>query len=292
MSKISRLLALSAAAVMLLVSATSPAMAGKSPRKPATKPPAPTCGSQVFYKASGAAWTCRFADEFDGTSLNTSKWVVHQGTVPGGQECFSANNVAVANGVLVLSTRKVSTPVTCGSRTSSFTSGQVSGYGKYSQTYGRFEIRAKFPAAKVAGLHSALWMWPVNPTKYGTWPASGEIDIAEMYTTYPGRVIPYLHYSSQPGDTTVTNNYCMVADVSAFHTYVLEWTTNRLKVMFDGQTCLDHTINAMSPLTVSGPFDQPFFMALTQGLGVGGNSPTSTTPLPADTQVDYVRTWS
>ena len=40
------------------------------------------------------------------------------------------------------------------------------------------------------------------------------------------------------------------------------------------------------------PFDQPFFVALTQALGVDTNvfNP-ATTPLPATTQVDYVRVW-
>ncbi len=182
--------------------------------------------------------------------------------------------------------------MTCGSTTSSYTSGQVSGFGKYAQTYGRFEIRARFPATTAPGIHGALWMWPVDPVKYGGWPGSGEIDIAEMYSTYPDRAIPYVHYNSQPDDHSVTNNYCLVDDVTAFHTYVLEWTSSKIRITFDGQTCLDHTIDAVSPLTTSGPFGQPFFMVLTQMLGAGDNSLGATTMSPATTQVDYVRMWS
>lgn len=283
-----RRLALGAVALALVASTTGPAVAGPKPRPSAS----PSCGSQVFYKPSGAAWRCTFADEFSGTSLDTRKWTVQ--TTPTDQECFvnSPRNVAVANGVLSLTTRKETSPVTCGSMTTPYTSGMVSGFGKYSQTFGRFEIRAKFPAAKVAGLHGALWMWPVDATKYGAWPTSGEIDIAELYTSYPDRVIPYVHYWSQPDDTSVTNNYCMVADVSAFHTYVLEWTARKITISIDGATCIDHTINAVSPTGVSGPFANPFFIALTQMLGVGGNSRSTSTPLPATTQVDYVRAWS
>ena len=40
------------------------------------------------------------------------------------------------------------------------------------------------------------------------------------------------------------------------------------------------------------PFDQPFIVALTQALGVGANAVTAATPLPATTQIDYVRVWS
>lgn len=288
MSRRTRWLRMSAVSLMALTVLAQSAQA--APGAPGKPKPTPDCGRQVFFKASGAPWRCSFADEFDGTSLDASKWTVQQ--TPGSQECFSAKNVAVAGGVLSLTTQKVETPVTCGSMTSSYTSGQVSGYGKYSQENGRFEVRARFPATQVAGLQSALWMWPVDANRYGPWPSSGEIDIAELYTTYPDRVIPYLHYDSQASDTSVTNNHCMIGDVSAFHTYVLEWTTTRITVTYDGQTCLDHTIDAVSPLGASGPFDQPFFMVLTQMLGVGDNAPTSSTLLPATTQVDYVRMWS
>lgn len=288
MSENTRWMRMLAATVMVAV--MLPSSADAAPGAPGKPKPRPDCGAQVFYKASGAAWKCTFADEFSGTSLDTSKWTVQQ--TAGSQECFSAKNVVVAGGVLSLTTQKVETPVTCGSTTSSYTSAQVSGYGKYAQLNGRFEVRAAFPAAQVAGLQSALWMWPVDANKYGAWPGSGEIDIAEMYSTYPDRAIPYVHYNSPSTDHTVTNNYCMISDVSAFHTYVVEWTATNITVTYDGQTCLDHTINSVSPLGASGPFDQPFFMVLTQMLGVGDNAPTTSTPLPATTQIDYVRMWS
>jgi hypothetical protein len=45
-------------------------------------------------------------------------------------------------------------------------------------------------------------------------------------------------------------------------------------------------------LAKPAPFDQPFFLALTQALGIGGNAfNPATTPLPATTQIDYVRIW-
>jgi hypothetical protein len=44
------------------------------------------------------------------------------------------------------------------------------------------------------------------------------------------------------------------------------------------------------PSTGSEPFNEPFFIALTQALGVGTNAFSSTsTPLPATTEVDWVR---
>ena len=41
------------------------------------------------------------------------------------------------------------------------------------------------------------------------------------------------------------------------------------------------------------PFDQPFIMSLTQALGIDSNAfDPNTTPLPATTQIDWVRVWS
>jgi hypothetical protein len=45
-------------------------------------------------------------------------------------------------------------------------------------------------------------------------------------------------------------------------------------------------------LVGSQPFDQPFMVVLTQALGITTNEfDPATTPLPATTQVDYVRVW-
>ncbi|MDX6232949.1 MAG: hypothetical protein QOH68_1949 [Nocardioidaceae bacterium] len=260
---------------------------------------APNCGG-TLVKANGSRWVCTFVDNFDGERLDTSKWFVQRtdgSGFQGGGDCFvnSTNNVKVANGVLSLTTRKEAQAFTCkspyGNYTTRYTSGMVSSYFRFAQAYGRFEIRAKFPAAKVAGLQSALWLWPDNPTRFGSWPASGEIDIAEFYSQYPDRAIPYIHYHAATRAGAVTNNFCMIANASGFHTYVAEWTASTITITYDGKTCLTHTIKPAAPLTGSEPFNQPFIIALTQALGIGANSVTGSTPLPATTAVDYVRVW-
>jgi hypothetical protein len=84
----------------------------------------------------------------------------------------------------------------------------------------------------------------------------------------------------------------MIKGLGAFHTYAVEWTTHRIKVIYDGRTCLVHDFNPAWPLTGSQPFDRPFMIAITQALGVGGNGfDPGATPLPATTKLDYVRAW-
>ena len=263
---------------------------------PASTTTASNCGGTAIAKSGGGSWSCTWDDEFDGSALDTSKWAV-QTTAASGfatkPACFvnSPNNVSVANGVLSLTVRKEAKPFVCASPTGNFTtqytSGEVMSYGKFAQAYGRFEVRAKFPATTVAGLQSSLWLFPYNYAKYGAWPASGEIDIAEEYSRYADRAIPFVHYSTTT-DPNVTNNYCMINNVNAFHSYTVEWTTSTITISYDGKTC----ITDYAPTLAPGPFSQPFVVALTQALGVGGNAFTTSTPLPATTQVDYVRVWS
>lgn len=259
------------------------------------------CGGVAIKKASGGNWQCTFEDDFNGTSLDTTKWVVQQTANSGyhsGPECFVDNpaNVSVANGTLHLTVRAEASPFTCvdplGNYTTQYSSGMVSTYGLFNQAYGRFEVRAKLPPATVRGLQESFWLFPQNPT-YGAWPASGEIDFAEVYSLYPDRAIPYFHYNQGGTDPNVTNNYCLIADISQFHTYTVEWTPTAMTIIYDGTTCLvNKTWNPSAPLVRPQPFDQPFFLALTQALGITTNAfDPATTPLPATTLVDYARVW-
>ena len=161
----------------------------------------------------------------------------------------------------------------------------MSTFNRFSQAYGRFEIRAKFPTSKLAGLQSALWMYPAVTDM--PWPWNGEIDIAEWYSQYYDRVIPFLHYGTSYLDPNATNNNCKVANVGgAWHTYVLEWTPQAIRFIYDGKLCLQNT-------AVAGgyPFNKAYMVVLSQMLGTGSNAPYARTALPATTQIDYVHVW-
>jgi beta-glucanase (GH16 family) len=266
----------------------------------APAPSGPTCGDTIL-KADGVPWKCTFDDEFNGTSLNTTKWTVQQtptsgyATGPlGYHACYidRPENVSVSGGYLALTARKEASTFNCGAFfKTQYTAGSVSGFGKFSQAYGRFEVRALVPQAAVPGLQESFWLWPVNSTKYGAQPASGEIDIAELYSQYPTLAMPYIHYKPGVFDPNLTSYKCTI-DITKFHTYTLEWTPSSLTVIYDGNTCLVDNWKPAAPLVAPQPFDQPFFLALTQALGIATNSfDPATTPLPATTLVDYARIW-
>ena len=257
------------------------------------------CGPKIA-KPTGGTWTCTFVDNFGGTALNPNKWAPMTTALTGvrSHECRVGRraNVLVSWGTLKLTVRREYKKFWCatpgGGYYTQYTGGNVASKGRFSQAYGRFEIRAAFPAAKVAGLHSALWMWPDKQTYGGNW-RSGEIDIAEFRTFHPNYVVPAIHYVGEGDDPYATSWKCAVSRPELMHLYVLEWTTKTLTIKYDGRTCLVNNWQPDAPLTKPAPFNRPFFMILTQSLGMGANDfSVAKTPLPATMKIDWVKVWS
>jgi beta-glucanase (GH16 family) len=270
----------------------------------------PTCGGETPPpKLDGGQWTCTFDDEFDATTgdaaaLNPLWWTPQTTAASGFTQgypyvaCYvdSPNNISVSDGALHLTVRDEGQQFDCSGVKTQYTSGMVISQNHFSQTYGRFEVRAKLPDVTVPGLQETLWLWPDDATRYGSWPASGEVDFAEFYSQYYNLVVPYLHYdydSSTTNSTTDTNevtNYCPI-DISQYNDYAVTWRPGTFEITVNGTQCL---VDNYQPSNVSSPapFDQPFFIALTQALGVGTNAyDPSSTPLPSTTSIDYVRVW-
>ena len=282
--------------------AVAPANAGTVTQAPG----APSTGCTTLSEGS-ITWTCTFDSEFSGTTLDTSKWApvltATSGYNSGHSACFvdSPNNISVGNGYLSLTARKEAKPFTCkehgGGFRTQYTSGTVATLHHFSQAYGRFEVKAKVPAATVAGLQSSFWLFPVTPV-YGHWPASGEIDIAEIFSNHAGYAVPHLHYMYQTGTVNpatntniVTNPNCAI-DPDAFNDYVVEWTPATITITYNGTTCLIDNWVPQGPEHHPSPFDQPFFVNLTQALGMGPNAfNPKKTPLPATTEIQFVRIW-
>jgi hypothetical protein len=96
---------------------------------------------------------------------------------------------------------------------------------------------------------------------------------------------PHIHYADSSSDPDVTAYNCTL-NQNSFNTFEVNWQSGVLTVLYNGQVCLvDH------PLTGQAPFNDPFFLALTQALGMSSNAPTASTPTSATTQVAWVRAW-
>ncbi|WP_110205368.1 glycoside hydrolase family 16 protein [Nocardioides daejeonensis] len=259
------------------------------------EPAAPNCGPTLL-RSDGAPWECTFADDFNGTGLDRTKWMPQtQGFTSGGPAawaCYvdSPDVIGVADGVLTLRLVRDAQPSPCAShpraQQTPYRAGSLSTYGLFSQQYGRFEARILNTATDQPGLQESFWLWPdARYSNTSVWPVSGEIDIAETYSRYPEMAIPFLHSSSNllGGIQGVTTAQC-AAQRGVWNTFALEWAPGRMEIFVNGTSCLVNNGG-------DSAFRKRYIVALTQLIGAKRNAPTAATPLPASMYVDYVRVW-
>ncbi len=252
-------------------------------------------GSSALLPGQSKNWKLIFDDEFNGTSLDTTKWVpcFRWGTNTGcastttPQTWYSPGNAIVSNGTLKLKAQNQ--PVTNNGTTYPYTSAMITtgptdntgSPAKFLFTYGYMEIRAKVP--KGQGLWPAFWALPIDNSRLP------ELDVSEILTG--------------AGLTTHTNNmtYHVIDDnihasgagwtsavdlASAFHVYAADWEPDGIHWYVDG-------IERRSAFTDRKNITAKQMYLLIQ-LEVGGTwpgSPDSRTPFPSVYAIDYVRVW-
>jgi beta-glucanase (GH16 family) len=272
------------------VTAATGATAAKA--APGGKTQYDACGARP-RKADGSLWSCTFVDDFAGTALDRTKWVPNTAFVTWSGDthaCYRDDpaNVNVANGVLNLSLVKLAAPASCAIAVAptEYMSGSVSTYHLFSQQYGRYEARIKTTATTSPGLHEAFWLWPDDRYSTINWPDSGEIDVAESFSAYSNIAGSYLHYTSDTSSLLLSSNAknC-AASRGVWNTFTLVWGPSRIETFVNGKSCLVNTSGDPA-------FQKRYIINLTQAIGgASWNLLGATTPVPATTQVDYVRVW-
>jgi beta-glucanase (GH16 family) len=282
-------------ALAVCISATPTVLIGAADAAPAVTAASDACGVQPL-KPDGTAWRCTFRDDFAGDALDRTKWVPQTAFATGTANaiaCYldSPSTVAVGNGSLNLTVRKVFRPTTCSVQgtkiTTKYVAGMVSTYHLFSQQFGRFEARIKNAATTSPGLHEAFWLWPDDRVaSTAVWPEAGEIDVSETYSVYPKLSIPYLHYSADADgpQAGVNTAWTCAANRGQWNTYTLEWSPEQIEILVNGTSCL---VNKSG----DAAFLKPYIVVLTAGLGFGTNAYDGRAPLPATMSVDYVRVW-
>lgn len=155
-----------------------------------------------------------------------------------------------------------------------YSSGMLSTRGLWHQRQGYFEMRARWSGGK--GLWPAFWLLP----RGGGWPP--EIDVLEAHGDKPGTAYHSIHSSVTPKDTTKAIAY--PGDPQAFHTYGAMWLRNKVDYYIDGR--LTASIPTNSDMT------EPMYLLVT--FAIGGywpGNPTAATAMPATLEIDYVRAW-
>lgn len=241
------------------------------------------------------AWTLVWEDDFTGAGLNLSKWSVQTGDGCdlgicgwGNNELqwYQSANAVVADGLLTITARREA------SGGKNYTSARIRTAGKGDWTYARVEVRARLPRGQ--GIWPAIWMLPTDNV-YGSWPASGEIDIMELVGDEPATVHGTLHYGGVwPNHIFSGDSFTLAEGTFAdeFHVFALEWEAGEIRWYVDDT--LYQTQNQWSTTAASfpAPFDRRFHLLI--NLAVGGNwpgNPDSTTEFPQRLEVDWVRVY-
>ncbi len=250
------------------------------------------CGPTTTRRTDAPAapsrnWSLVWHDEFDGPTLDRTKWVWETGGGGWGNnelEFYTARpeNARVEDGHLVIEARQEP----FGNR--QYTSARLKTQGLAAWKYGRIEARIRIPRGQ--GMWPAFWMLGGRCEQVG-WPTCGEIDIMENIGREPRRVHGTVHGPGYSGARGVSAAYSLRADAFAdnYHVFAVEWQAGAIVWYADSAVYA-----TVTPNTVSGTwvFDHPFFILL--NVAVGGSwpgSPDSTTVFPQTMLVDYVRVY-
>ncbi|HPY77398.1 MAG TPA: glycoside hydrolase family 16 protein, partial [Anaerohalosphaeraceae bacterium] len=234
----------------------------------------------------GYSWKLIFHDEFDGDSLDRSKWISqHPWTRNFKGDAYERDeNVTVGGGILTITAKAENYAGY------SFTSGAIStGYNKFRFKYGYAEVRCKMPGAR--GSWTNFW------TLSEGWPP--EIDIFEFPlddvegdNNQRYRYITNIHYGDSQSSMGTHWKGNLTAD---FHIYALDWRPWYVAYYFDN--------SYVRSLNDFGPSNDFGSMYLILDYYVGGNwggqvwqhPNPATWPAPTSSsvqfQIDWVRVW-
>lgn len=238
-------------------------------------------------------WKLTWQDEFDGPSLDLSKWsYVTGGNGFGNQELEyytdRPQNLSVEDGVLVIQALKEDYRDAKGVQRG-FTSARIQTRGKFAQRYGKFEARIKVPFGQ--GMWPAFWMMGDGNAR---WPSNGEIDIMENIGREPSTVHGTLHGPGYSGAQGIGAPFSLPGDerfAADFHLFAVEWEPDAVRWYADGKQYHSVTPASLPPRT-KWVYDKPFYLLL--NLAVGGSwpgNPDQTSEFPQKMLVDYVRVY-
>lgn len=234
--------------------------------------------------------TPSWEDNFDATGTpDPAKWSYDVGGSGWGndelQYYTNSGNARTENGNLVIEAKRENNSGL------EYTSARLVTKGKGDFLYGRIEVRAKLPKGR--GTWPAIWMLSTDE-QYGTWPASGEIDIMEHVGYDPNKIHASIHTTAYNHirNTQKTAEKIIPDATDAFHIYRTDWTPYAIRTYIDGEMYFEF-INEGNGYTV-WPFDKKQHLLLNIAVGGswGGVQGVDNAIFPATMEVDYVRVYN
>jgi Glycosyl hydrolases family 16 len=149
----------------------------------------------------------------------------------------------------------------------------------FSQQYGYFEMKAKFPRGE--DTWPAFWLLSTASKKSRA--PIGEIDIVEYLANphFADYIATTLHDGSNH-TAPAASHHRVPLPTNGFHTYGMMWTPSTMTFYFDSAV----TMRCPTPSIMK----QPYYVLV--DLGIGSGWPTENTPHTNDLQIQYIRAYS
>ena len=229
------------------------------------------CGA-AFGSPPSEDYELVWADEFDGTELDTSKWEYRQlgprRDAINAKDCVSLDG----EGNLVLETRNVD---------GEYHTAMIGTQGKFEATFGYFECRVRLQTQ--LGHWSAFWLQSPTVSQVGDTRANGvEMDIFEYLVNAPDLARFNLHWDGYGDDHKSSGSTSEIEGFGeGFHTVGLEWTPDGYVFYVDDEKAWE-TSDAPSHIA------EYIILSLEVGPWAGDIADAM---LPDDMLVDYVRVY-
>ncbi|RYC11833.1 family 16 glycosylhydrolase [Ciceribacter ferrooxidans] len=224
---------------------------------------------------SGGTWDPKFwwAPE-KGSSLAGNgelQWYIN----PAYEGTSEVNPFSVENGVLTITAEQAPPSIQSEIEGYDYTSGMLTTYSSFAQTYGYFEIRADMPDEQ--GTWPAFWLLPAD----GSWPP--ELDVVEMRGQDPNTVHVSVH-SNETGQRTTTSTAVQVSGTEGFHNYGVLWTEEEIVWYFDDV--------AVARADTPADMHDPMYMIVNLAVGGSAGTPADGLAGGAEMQIDYIKAYS
>lgn len=236
-------------------------------------------------------WNLVWNDEFNGDSIDRSKWTVIEvaaGWMNREKQAYvdDPKNIRLKDGKLIIEAHinKEATPPITSARLDTFLGGHW--------TYGRYEVRAKLPQGK--GTWPAIFMFAnKNINSVMGWPMSGEIDIMEHVGHMPKKIHGTIHCSdyNHPMHTEKQGTTMLETAFDEFHTYGIDWYPDKIDIFVDD--IYYYTFPNEMKDYKSWPFYKDFYLILCLAVGGswGGQEGVDESAFPAKMEIDWVRVY-
>ena len=222
-----------------------------------------------------SGWTLVWSDEFNGTTLDSTKWL--NPTTDNSCDGYTQQSVQAddtyldGKGLLVI---RAQSRASGGCGPMHLTAGQISTVGRFAQAYGKFEFRAQMPSGG-GGIWPALWLYPIGVS----WPP--EIDVLEMTSDMSTAYMTY-HWGTEQNHMQSGQSYTNSSLSTGFHTYAVEWDPGLINWYIDG---------ALVRSAFTGPDVTSMPMGILIDIYLGGWAGAVSASFPQYMYVDYVRVY-